>query len=246
MVCEWFQHLRTSSQRSYHFQASGEGRENFSMTCAATTPNGATATNRGEPQQRRDPPSWQELRAFEEEARRNNLYALSSWSFSVVGVLGLLLPGPGGVESCFSCLCLLQSVCSYLSDVHFVGSNRLALVVDITCATVTLFLSMSIWGVSTGSFALKYALGVSCLACSATLFRMQHRLFQPFHIAWHAMPFSLYVEVRPHDEVGAQIMVLVALAAASTLFIFPPGSFASRPAELLETRNGSSRSRRET
>ena len=192
------------------------------------------------------PPSWQELRAFEEEARRNNLYALSSWSYSVVGTLGLMLPGPGGVESCFSCLCLLQSVCSYLSDVHFVGTNRRALVLDITCATVTLFLSMGIWGVSTGSFALKYALGVSCLACSATLFRRQHRLYRPFHIGWHAMPFPLYMEVRPHDEVGAQIMVLLALTAASTLFIFPPGSFASRPAALVKetTRGGSSRSRR--
>ena len=94
---------------------------------------------------------------------------------------------------------------------------------------------------------LKYALGVSCLACSATLFRMQHRLFRPFHIGWHAMPFSLYMEVRPHDEVGAQIIMLVALAAASTLFIFPPGAFASRPAALVkeETRGGSSRSRRD-
>ena len=177
---------------------------------------------------------WQELRAFEEEARRNNLYALSSWSYSVVGALGLLLPGPGGVESCFSCLCLLQSVFSYLSDVHFVGTNMRMWVLDITCAAVTFFFSMGIWGVSTGTFALKYALGASCLACSATLFRMQHRLFRPLHIVWHALPFSLYLEIRPHDEVGAQILVLAALAATSTLFIFPPGSFASRPAALVE------------
>ena len=156
------------------------------------------------------PPSWQELRAFEEEARRNNLYALSSWSYSVVGVLGLLLPGPGGVENCFSCLCLLQSVLSYLSDVHFVGTNTRMWVLDITCATVTFFSSMGIWGVSTGTFALKYALGVSCLACSATLFRMQHRLFRPLHIGWHALPFPV-LGVRPHDEVGAKIMVLAAL-----------------------------------
>ena len=177
---------------------------------------------------------WQELRAFEEEARRNNLYALSSWSYGVVGALGLLLPGPGGVESCFSCLCLLQSVFSYLSDVHFVGTNTRILVLDMTSATVTFFLSMGIWGVSTGSFALKYALGVSCLACSMMFFRRQHRLYRPLHIGWHALPFSLYMEVRPHDEVGAQILVLTALAAASTLFIFPPGSFASRPAALVE------------
>ena len=182
------------------------------------------------------PPSWQKLRAFEEEARRNNLYALSSWSYSVVGALGLLRPGPGGVESFFSCLCLIQSVLSYLSDVHFVGTNTRMLVLDITYATVTLFISMGIWGVSTGYFALKYTLGVSCLACSATLFRRQHRLFQPFHIAWHALPFSLYMEVRPHDRVGTQILVLVAFAAASTLFIFPPGSFASRPEAVKETR----------
>ena len=188
------------------------------------------------------PPSWQELRAFEEEARRNNLYALSSWSYSVVGTLGLLLPGPGGVESVFSCLCLLQSVCSYLSDVHFVGTNTRAQVLDITCAAVTFFFSMGIWGVSTGYFALKYALGVSCLACSMMLFRKQHRLFRSLHILWHALPFSLYMEVRPHDRVGAQIMLLAALAAASTLFIFPPGSFASRPRLVEEKRGGTSRS----
>ena len=198
----------------------------------------------GEPRQQRSPPSWQELRTFEEEARRNNLYALSSWSFSIVGVLGLLLPGPGGVESCFSCLCLLQSVFSYLSDVHFVGTNTRAQVLDSTCATLTFFLSLGIWGISTGYFALKYALGVSCLACSMTLFRMQHRLYRPFHIAWHALPLSLYMEVRPHDEVGKQIIVFTALSAASTLFIFPPGSFSTRPAELVEETRAS-RSRRQ-
>ena len=41
--------------------------------------------------------------AFEEEARRNNLYALSSWSYGVV--YALLLPGPIWRAASAACVC---------------------------------------------------------------------------------------------------------------------------------------------
>ena len=45
-----------------------------------------------------------------------------------------------------------------------------------------------------------------------------------------------YADIHPEDAAGARLLVGVALFAGASLVLFPPGSFATRPAGLRTTR----------